>query len=875
MAIFKIYDGTQWVEIAKKSELSNYLPLSGGTVNGSISINYTSEPGYTPALSINYDNNNGGGNLGTAGLNMIKFGTIENYIGQIPANYSHLGVSTFGLHTNSSHGFEFMTSGWTWVATLTPSGVFNAKSGLQVNGTNVCLTNDSRLSDARPASDVYSWAKQPNKPTYYFNEIYGRGEAFLEWGGQSIVGGFAPIDASLVSQLSANRVAGIDGSYITIERSNDSGSTWTEVSTNDFPNFLRKALFTTSTFIPLRYGSQCQTSDRLRITMDATSGGIYTAMNKIMMYVSTSGSSGCNVHIDTAFYNSPTEWHDVGDYTLSGWSGWNVINLSLPGTSCLGGSNAGEHNRFIRLTFSCTGVDTTYTDGLEIYKIYMFGGVGWSTPSVLAREGVPYTYDQDGNIYCAYISENGISLSNKYLGINANAVSASIPYGFSSRRTSDWSGVSGTLVTDWSYSAGGDIMFKDAGGYLNVITDGFFYQGHDIYGSSQRVLDEYDISHTQWGSAVYATSAANARLLVYQDTRDAVVSVSDAVDYNGIKIEFKNKTASSIPSTGTWTALITLDGYSDSSGGYPSQLGFSMSDLGADRHLYMRSPSDSSTWGAWKTFAFHGDNISNFTNDSGYATETWTGNNFVKLDGSNTMNYSGLSIYEQGDNTSFVNYSYNGVKFYSTEVGVLGSGINFPTVIGFNNTFALTSDIPTNNNQLTNGAGYITGISSSDVTTALGYTPYNSSNPNGYTSNVGTVTSVNNVSPDANGNVSLTIPTQPTLYLHNISVTDGNFNRLTISLYSHSSTAISSIASLMSALYGSSYNVNSFIHCSFYDDSSGLTYMFYEHSYVSNTKSGFTIGGWGMGTDGRDWYLASNQQCSMSMPLFDDTVMEA
>ena len=57
------------------------------------------------------------------------------------------------------------------------------------------------------------------------------------------------------------------------------------------------------------------------------------------------------------------------------------------------------------------------------------------------------------------------------------------------------------------------------------------------------------------------------------------------------------------------------------------------------------------------------------------------------------------------------------------------------------------------------GAGFITGINSSDVTTALGYTPYDSSNPSGYTSNVGTVTKVNNTSPDSSGNVSLTIPT--------------------------------------------------------------------------------------------------------------------
>ena len=60
--------------------------------------------------------------------------------------------------------------------------------------------------------------------------------------------------------------------------------------------------------------------------------------------------------------------------------------------------------------------------------------------------------------------------------------------------------------------------------------------------------------------------------------------------------------------------------------------------------------------------------------------------------------------------------------------------------------------------ELTNNAGYITGITSTDVTNALGYTPYDSSNPNGYTSNVGTVTSVNNVSP-TNGNVTLPITT--------------------------------------------------------------------------------------------------------------------
>ena len=64
-----------------------------------------------------------------------------------------------------------------------------------------------------------------------------------------------------------------------------------------------------------------------------------------------------------------------------------------------------------------------------------------------------------------------------------------------------------------------------------------------------------------------------------------------------------------------------------------------------------------------------------------------------------------------------------------------------------------------------NTSGYITGITSSDVTGALGFTPYNSTNPNGYTNNTGTITSVKttvgahttiNVS---SGAVSFNVPT--------------------------------------------------------------------------------------------------------------------
>lgn len=67
-----------------------------------------------------------------------------------------------------------------------------------------------------------------------------------------------------------------------------------------------------------------------------------------------------------------------------------------------------------------------------------------------------------------------------------------------------------------------------------------------------------------------------------------------------------------------------------------------------------------------------------------------------------------------------------------TNTGILsiisGTGISATTVNGA----TTITNLITNTNQLTNGAGYITGINSSMVISALGYTPYNSSNPNGY-----------------------------------------------------------------------------------------------------------------------------------------------
>ena len=89
------------------------------------------------------------------------------------------------------------------------------------------------------------------------------------------------------------------------------------------------------------------------------------------------------------------------------------------------------------------------------------------------------------------------------------------------------------------------------------------------------------------------------------------------------------------------------------------------------------------------------------------------------------------------------NYVHTDVNFTSAKdtklTGIAtGAEVNKIDTIKVNGTTqtitskAVDISVPTNTNQLTNGAGFITGISSSDVTSALGFTPYNSTNPSGY-----------------------------------------------------------------------------------------------------------------------------------------------
>lgn len=127
----------------------------------------------------------------------------------------------------------------------------------------------------------------------------------------------------------------------------------------------------------------------------------------------------------------------------------------------------------------------TVTSG-EIY-IRVFDSSNWgnwrklafTSDTVTAASSVPWSGITEKPSTFAPSSHNHTIANITDIGkASVNfANSAGCPQGFSSRTTTaTWGNQTGTVVTDWHTSNGGDIAFRDNSGQLNVVIDGFFYQ---------------------------------------------------------------------------------------------------------------------------------------------------------------------------------------------------------------------------------------------------------------------------------------------------------------------------------------------------------------------------------------------------------------
>ena len=220
-------------------------------------------------------------------------------------------------------------------------------------------------------------------------------ESYLSWGGKNLVGSVTPIGAALSSEHSANRLAYLNPAAVTVEYSNDAGSTWTD---SGLGNSAKINFVTTSNGISVGSNSTVTTNHRTRVTLTAqngTTGYVYTRPRKMLINVSTAGH-GLTVTVEAKTGVSGASWTTLGTYELNGWSGWNDIPMGI--STFGGGTNQTGNYWYIRLTFANTSVNSSYTTTKSsIIGLRLFGDTCWTRTSNMGETGHLYSYDSSQN----------------------------------------------------------------------------------------------------------------------------------------------------------------------------------------------------------------------------------------------------------------------------------------------------------------------------------------------------------------------------------------------------------------------------------------------------------------------------------------------
>ena len=269
-------------------------------------------------------------------------------------------------------------------------------------------------------------------------------EAFLQWGGKNFSADYGPLDAALISDLGADRFAFIPAAKWQVEYSRDNGRTWQDYGATDVQKLSLTSVGTSLSIGKATSENKATADYKLRLTL-TTTNTVYSVLNKFAIDVSTNGSTGCYVTIEgrtkaNVDAGANTWMTFAENIPVSGWSGWNIINTS--GITTHGNTNNQYAN--LRFTFGCTGGSSTYS-GLQIRRLKAFGGVGWQTPSNMAKYGSLYRYDYSQNALFpadVYIQNNikvaSINDVNKKQDIisDTNKLSASLVSGLATVATS-------------------------------------------------------------------------------------------------------------------------------------------------------------------------------------------------------------------------------------------------------------------------------------------------------------------------------------------------------------------------------------------------------------------------------------------------------
>lgn len=294
-------------------------------------------------------------------------------------------INVGGTNYDIAHEGVLKNSGFEEVTELPTTGLFNGRE-VVYNGKKY----------------VYSsgWKEQITSNTMY--------EANLLWGGHNIIGGYSPIDAAMISELSTNLMAFPNPAGITVEYSRDGGVTWLDYGAKDADKI---NLFTLSTNLTCGKANEdnlaANIAYMLRITINPYVCGLYSMINKAVIQISTNNSVSCWCTISALNQTNYNLGNLSDDYykvfvnkaIIDGWPGYNVLNFIRFITSNTS-SNSTKY-RLVRFTIGYDDVLSSPSQGyygLSIKSIRLFTNGGrYNFPSNLAFNNHLYSYDYQKN----------------------------------------------------------------------------------------------------------------------------------------------------------------------------------------------------------------------------------------------------------------------------------------------------------------------------------------------------------------------------------------------------------------------------------------------------------------------------------------------
>lgn len=144
------------------SDTNTTYTLANGTGTDANKLIFTPSSGTATKLTVDYASTAGSAAAAPWAGITDKPTKLSQFTNDV-VNNSTITIKQTGISDQT-----FTLNGSAKTITLADNNTWRP---LGTGANDACAGNDSRLSDARPASDVYSWAKQSTKPSYTLDEV--------------------------------------------------------------------------------------------------------------------------------------------------------------------------------------------------------------------------------------------------------------------------------------------------------------------------------------------------------------------------------------------------------------------------------------------------------------------------------------------------------------------------------------------------------------------------------------------------------------------------------------------------------------------------------------------------------------------------------